>query len=140
MPKATRKRGQASPIKDMGASKRKTRQIADRTLGGAVRKPARQSVTGQGGSAKGRQASGEAGTGHISERGGVKADSAVLARRGRERKGKVVGGSTPGSGLTKAPSRAVAGPVGAGGRTRTGRDRKQGARGPARSGSRTRSR
>jgi hypothetical protein len=134
-----KRRSQANAIKDTGASKKRTKEIADRTLGGAVRKPAREAATGQGGSEKGRRARGEPGTGHISERGGVKADSQVMKRRTSERKGKTAGAKTPGTGLVKGPSRQRAGPAAAGGRSRTGRDQ-DGRRGLARGGSRTRGR
>jgi hypothetical protein len=129
-----KKRKQADAIKDTGASKKRTKEIADRTVGGAVRKPARQTATGQGGADKGRRAEGGPDTGHISERGGVKADSKVIKKRTTQRKGKHPV-RPPAQESSKDHPASPPAPL----RRAEGRGR-VGARGPARSGIRTRGR
>ena len=130
----------ANTIKDQGARKPKTRRISDHARPRGVNRPAGRTVTGQGGSPKG---GGQPDVAHPSQRGGIKAEERDLrlgaggaAPRGREPGQKRAGSA----GLTKGPSRSrPRGAAAAGGRTRTGRDR-DGARGRARGGSRTRGR
>ncbi|MEX2218474.1 MAG: hypothetical protein WD749_06895 [Phycisphaerales bacterium] len=96
-----------------------------------------ETVTGQGGS--GRRPRGAADSRHPSQHGGLTAanledtpEKAKLAER--ERTARVKSG-----GPAKGPSRKRFGAIGAGGRTRTGRDR-SGRRGRARGNSRARGR
>jgi hypothetical protein len=115
MPKDVKQR-MANPVKDQGASKRRTREITDHARPGSVRRGAAETVTGRGGSPKGHRRGAD--TGHPGQRGGIRFDTPDREEAMNSRKGKHAGRKAPGSGLVKAPSREW-GP--GEGRSRTGK-------------------
>ena len=124
---ASSRRHTANPIKDTGATKARTRQIVDREPPhGAKRKPASQTVTGQGGSDKGRS---QHDVHHTSQLGGVKADAKTPRFKTNIRKGRQVGVRT-----SEGVSQKLPGTRSRSGRSTTGERRR------ARGGSRTRGR
>lgn len=122
------KRGQsqiANPLKKQGSkvSKGRAQQMSDKANPTHERRPARATLTRQGGSKRG---GGKPDTAHPAQRGGVKAEDRLEELRAGRRGGEVTGERRQRQGLTKAPSRSRRSAAVAGanaGRQRTGRSR-----------------